>query len=394
MSPAVGMATAWSPTAVGRADERHEPACPRRPRRQAEQRKAAVRAGHEPHGNAAGSDDRPWERSSPRPGDETRCAAGRRPRTERLPDGDDLAARERRPVERRRQDRLRRVELARIRPAPAHRPRARENPADLAAKRIQAAVALPSSSTATRGGDEFDAVSRSFVGGRHDMPVAASATAAVRAHAKRASATSRNGVRRAGGRAWTVASLVGAAAPGQVQWGPDPGSNGQGLARRPHRRRIARPSDGFRTLERRWPGSSLRPVTLLALACALVAAPPAAAAGPEATANALARTMRAAGAASGALAVDLDSGPHAVPVRPDTARIPASVEKLYTTSTALLRLGPEETLTTTALGEVRDRARTARSPATSTCAAAAIRRSARARPRSSPARSRAPGCAR
>jgi D-alanyl-D-alanine carboxypeptidase/D-alanyl-D-alanine-endopeptidase (penicillin-binding protein 4) len=62
--------------------------------------------------------------------------------------------------------------------------------------------------------------------------------------------------------------------------------------------------------------------------------------------------MRLASPASGALAVDLDSGRTLVAVRPDTPRIPASVEKLYTSSTALLRLGPEETLTTTALGEV------------------------------------------
>lgn len=95
-----------------------------------------------------------------------------------------------------------------------------------------------------------------------------------------------------------------------------------------------------------------RLVALLALACALVTAAPAAAAGPDATANALARHMRAAGAASGALAVDLDTGRTLYALRPDDARMPASVEKLYTTSTALLRLGPEETLTTTALGEM------------------------------------------
>jgi D-alanyl-D-alanine carboxypeptidase/D-alanyl-D-alanine-endopeptidase (penicillin-binding protein 4) len=94
-----------------------------------------------------------------------------------------------------------------------------------------------------------------------------------------------------------------------------------------------------------------RLLALLALVCALIGAPPASAAGPEATANALARQMRAASAASGALAVDLDTGRTLFSLRPDNARIPASVEKLYTTSTALLRLGPEETLTTTVLGE-------------------------------------------
>jgi serine-type D-Ala-D-Ala carboxypeptidase/endopeptidase (penicillin-binding protein 4) len=96
---------------------------------------------------------------------------------------------------------------------------------------------------------------------------------------------------------------------------------------------------------------AVRPVTLLALVCALVAAPPAAAAGPDATANALARAMRSASPASGALAVDLDTGRALYQLRPDVPRIPASVEKLFTTSTALLRLGPEETLPTTVLGE-------------------------------------------
>jgi serine-type D-Ala-D-Ala carboxypeptidase/endopeptidase (penicillin-binding protein 4) len=67
--------------------------------------------------------------------------------------------------------------------------------------------------------------------------------------------------------------------------------------------------------------------------------------------SALQRQMRLASPASGALAVDLDNGQTLFAVRPDVPRIPASVEKLYTTSTALLRLGPEETLQTTALGE-------------------------------------------
>jgi D-alanyl-D-alanine carboxypeptidase/D-alanyl-D-alanine-endopeptidase (penicillin-binding protein 4) len=95
----------------------------------------------------------------------------------------------------------------------------------------------------------------------------------------------------------------------------------------------------------------LRPITLLTLACALVAAPTASAAGPDATARALARAMGSASSASGAIAVDLDTGQTLYQLRPDAARIPASVEKLYTTSTALLRLGPEETLSTTVLGE-------------------------------------------
>jgi D-alanyl-D-alanine carboxypeptidase/D-alanyl-D-alanine-endopeptidase (penicillin-binding protein 4) len=90
---------------------------------------------------------------------------------------------------------------------------------------------------------------------------------------------------------------------------------------------------------------------LLALACAVAAlAAPAAAAGPDATRAALEREMRSAGTSSGAYAIDLDSGLELAAIRPDGERTPASVEKLYTTSTALLRFGPEGRLATTALG--------------------------------------------
>ena len=48
--------------------------------------------------------------------------------------------------------------------------------------------------------------------------------------------------------------------------------------------------------------------------------------------------------------VDLDTGTAAVLVgSPDVARLPASVEKLYTTSTALLDFGANTTLTTSVL---------------------------------------------
>ena len=65
------------------------------------------------------------------------------------------------------------------------------------------------------------------------------------------------------------------------------------------------------------------------------------AAGPEATRR-RARARDALGRApSGAYCVDLDSGRRAVRARGRTASAcPASVEKLYTTSTALLRFGP------------------------------------------------------
>ena len=77
----------------------------------------------------------------------------------------------------------------------------------------------------------------------------------------------------------------------------------------------------------------------------------ASAAGPAATERALERQMRWAGGGSGALVVDLDSGSEIYAARPDTPRVPASVEKLYTTSAALLRLGPETTLETKVLAE-------------------------------------------
>ena len=84
----------------------------------------------------------------------------------------------------------------------------------------------------------------------------------------------------------------------------------------------------------------------------LVFAPSAAsAAGPDATARALERQMRWAGGGAGALVVDLDSGTQVYAKRPDTARVPASVEKLYTTTAALLRLGPDATLNTTVHAE-------------------------------------------
>lgn len=97
---------------------------------------------------------------------------------------------------------------------------------------------------------------------------------------------------------------------------------------------------------------TLRPLLLLlALACALPAAP-ARAAGPAATSAVLDRQMRQAGAGSGALAVDLDSGEKLYAVRADTPRVPASVQKLYTTSTALTLFGVEGQLTTEVLGDV------------------------------------------
>jgi D-alanyl-D-alanine carboxypeptidase/D-alanyl-D-alanine-endopeptidase (penicillin-binding protein 4) len=60
--------------------------------------------------------------------------------------------------------------------------------------------------------------------------------------------------------------------------------------------------------------------------------------------------MSSAGRSSGALVLDLSNGRTVFRLRAGTRRPPASVEKLYTTSTALLRYGSDATLATTVLG--------------------------------------------
>jgi D-alanyl-D-alanine carboxypeptidase/D-alanyl-D-alanine-endopeptidase (penicillin-binding protein 4) len=65
--------------------------------------------------------------------------------------------------------------------------------------------------------------------------------------------------------------------------------------------------------------------------------------------SALKRQMRVAGHYSGALVVDADSGKTLFSWRPNTPRILASNTKLFTTSTALARFGPDGTLPTQVL---------------------------------------------
>ena len=90
--------------------------------------------------------------------------------------------------------------------------------------------------------------------------------------------------------------------------------------------------------------------TPLGVALALAgAAAPAEAAGPAATEARLEREMRAAGANSSALVVDLDSGKTIFALRAEAPRVPASVNKLHTTAAALMRMGPDATLTTDVL---------------------------------------------
>jgi D-alanyl-D-alanine carboxypeptidase/D-alanyl-D-alanine-endopeptidase (penicillin-binding protein 4) len=66
--------------------------------------------------------------------------------------------------------------------------------------------------------------------------------------------------------------------------------------------------------------------------------------------KALASGLAQLGSSDGALVVDLTTGQQLFSWEARTPRMPASVEKLYTTSTALLRLGPRATLTTTIFG--------------------------------------------
>jgi D-alanyl-D-alanine carboxypeptidase/D-alanyl-D-alanine-endopeptidase (penicillin-binding protein 4) len=63
--------------------------------------------------------------------------------------------------------------------------------------------------------------------------------------------------------------------------------------------------------------------------------------------------MNRAGTGAGAYVIDLDTGATLYSRAPDVPRIPASVNKLYTTSAALLRYGEQGQLTTEVLGDTQ-----------------------------------------
>ncbi|MDQ3739806.1 MAG: D-alanyl-D-alanine carboxypeptidase, partial [Actinomycetota bacterium] len=85
---------------------------------------------------------------------------------------------------------------------------------------------------------------------------------------------------------------------------------------------------------------------LAALAVALVTAPPAAALDADQVRSRVVRSLAQAGPATGAYAKNLETGRELISVRADGGRIPASVEKLFVTATALLRWGPDAALFT------------------------------------------------
>jgi D-alanyl-D-alanine carboxypeptidase/D-alanyl-D-alanine-endopeptidase (penicillin-binding protein 4) len=70
----------------------------------------------------------------------------------------------------------------------------------------------------------------------------------------------------------------------------------------------------------------------------------------RALAQSLTQSMANIGASSGAYVLDLNTGEALFAQSPTIGRNPASLEKIYTTSTALLRLGPTTTFTTSVLG--------------------------------------------
>jgi D-alanyl-D-alanine carboxypeptidase/D-alanyl-D-alanine-endopeptidase (penicillin-binding protein 4) len=66
--------------------------------------------------------------------------------------------------------------------------------------------------------------------------------------------------------------------------------------------------------------------------------------------NTLARDLALAGGHSSALVIDTTTGQTLLSAAPNAPRLPASVEKLYTTTTALMKFGPDATFSTGVLG--------------------------------------------
>jgi D-alanyl-D-alanine carboxypeptidase/D-alanyl-D-alanine-endopeptidase (penicillin-binding protein 4) len=101
-------------------------------------------------------------------------------------------------------------------------------------------------------------------------------------------------------------------------------------------------------LRRSRPPALVAPLLALLLLALLLLAP--AALASTALQRTLGGELKRAGSGASAYVVDLTSGAPLFSARAATPRLPASVEKLYTTSTALLRFGPNATLTTRVYG--------------------------------------------
>lgn len=95
--------------------------------------------------------------------------------------------------------------------------------------------------------------------------------------------------------------------------------------------------------------TALTTLALLALATTPAAAP-AATPRTNAPAPTMIRAMAAVGSSSGAIAIDLSTGRQLYAQRADVRRVPASVEKLSTTATVLVRMGGSGVLKTSIYG--------------------------------------------
>jgi|tagenome__1003787_1003787.scaffolds.fasta_scaffold20840962_1 D-alanyl-D-alanine carboxypeptidase/D-alanyl-D-alanine-endopeptidase (penicillin-binding protein 4) len=95
----------------------------------------------------------------------------------------------------------------------------------------------------------------------------------------------------------------------------------------------------------------LRRTVVAALLTFGLTASPAAAGDLASTQRVLAREMAGSGPAAGAYVIDLGTGQPLFAVNQDVKRIPASVNKLFTTSTALTRFGSEHAFTTDVLAQ-------------------------------------------
>src|SRR3954468_17683773 len=95
-----------------------------------------------------------------------------------------------------------------------------------------------------------------------------------------------------------------------------------------------------------------RLIALSGLFCALLAPSGAQALAPAGLKAKLTREMRHVGARGSAYVLDLQTGQPLFQWRADPAPPAAAGEKLYTTSTALLRLGPDATFDTEALAGI------------------------------------------